>query len=445
MRTGIGRLGAACGVAVATLLAATSPIAAASDPGAAAPPSGQDRDGHRVEYFSSPTAHPRHVEVPAATPRRLAGGSGSLAGDGDVTPIVENGPTDDKLDVVVIGDGYTSAELDRFHTDAKEKWHEITGVEPYTRYQNLFNVWAVDAVSAQSGVSGDPSQDVVKDTALDTYFWCDGLERLLCVDTDKVEGYAAKAPEADLVIVVANSAKYGGAGYNDVVSQLGYDGIATVAGGNEQSGQVAVHETGHSLGKLADEYFYDEYGEYTGPEPPDVNTSTHTARELADLRAKWYRWLGEPTPDGGTIAAFEGGGYHPKGLYRPSENSIMRTLGREFNTVGREAMIAGFYRHATSLASSTPTDRRLTRKDTVRVRVPRPAGEGSPVALRWYLDGKEVRSLRGDRTVAVKKLIGRHDWRTHRLTARAQDPTPAVRDPALRAELTDTLTWTAGR
>ena len=74
-------------------------------------------------------------------------------------------------------------------------------------------VWSVDAVSNQSGVSGDPGKDVVKDTALKSYFWCDDIERLLCVDTAKVESYAAKAPDADLVVVLSNSTKYGGAGY----------------------------------------------------------------------------------------------------------------------------------------------------------------------------------------------------------------------------------------
>ncbi|MGP3928236.1 M64 family metallopeptidase [Streptomyces sp. 8N616] len=441
----------AAGVVFTGLLAATVSLAAAPDSGAAAVRSAQSRPSHEthetrhVEYFTSPTGHPRHTEVPAAAPERLTRGEGRVAGDGDVTPIVENGPTADKLDVVVIGDGYTEGELPQFHTDAKEKWQEITGVEPYTTYQDLFNVWAVDAVSRESGVSGDPSQDVVRDTALHSYFWCDGIERLLCVDTGKVESYAAKAPEADLVIVVSNSTKYGGAGYNDVSSQLGYDGIATVSGGNEQSGQVAVHETGHSLGKLADEYFYPEYGEYTGAEPADVNTTTYTATELADRQAKWYRWLGEPTPDGGTIGAFEGAGYYPRGLYRPSEDSIMRTLGREFNTVGREAMIAGFYRHAKPLTSNTGTQRVITRADSVTVRVPRLTGAERPVSLRWYLDGKEIRSLRGEPTAEVGRLVRPHDKGTHRLTATAHDPTSAVRDPALRAVLTGSITWTVGR
>ncbi|MEU6732974.1 M64 family metallopeptidase [Streptomyces physcomitrii] len=441
------RVGAAAGAILAAVLAAaTAPVSAAPDPGAAdtSPRGGS----HHVEYFSSPTAHPRPVEVPAATPERMARASAAApapAGDGDVGQVVNNGSTADKLDVVVIGDGYTEGEQERFHTDAKEKWQDITGVEPYTTYQNLFNVWTVDAVSRESGVSGDPGQDVVKDTALSSYFWCDGLERLLCVDTGKVEGYAAKAPAADLVIVISNSTKYGGAGYNDVSSTVGYDGIATLSGGNEQSGQIAVHETGHSLGKLADEYTYEQYGRYTGAETGESNTSVYDAGQLEARQAKWYRWLGEPTPDGGVIGAFEGAGYYPLGLYRPSEDSIMRTLGREFNVVGREAMIAGFHRHASMLSASAPAGRRLTAGDTVRVGVTRLTGTGAQPELRWYLDGRELTAARGARSLGLDGLLPAGDRRAHRLTATVGDPTAAVRDPELRRGLTDSLTWPLAR
>ncbi|AXK31281.1 hypothetical protein DVA86_00100 [Streptomyces armeniacus] len=431
------RIGAAAGVTAVAALAL-----ALAAPGQAAPPDEPERDKaqgtHRVEYFDGPNAHPRHVEVSAETPERLRG-SGSVAGDGDVTPVVENGPTADKLDIAVIGDGYTEAELPQFHTDAKESWTELAGVEPYTTYQNLFNVWAIDAVSQDSGVSGDPDQGTVKNTALDSHFWCDNLERLLCVDTAKVESYARNAPEADLVIVIANSAKYGGAGYNGVQSELGYDGIATHSGGNDQAGQIAIHETGHSLGKLADEYAYED-SEYTGPETGDLNTTVHTADELEQNGTKWARWLGEATPDGGVIGAYEGAAYHTRGLFRPSEDSIMRTLGREFNLVGREAMIAGFHRHAPALASDTRTARALGSEDTVTVRVPELTGDARQITLRWYLDGKEVERLRGDRTVRLADVVGSGGG-SHRLTAKATDPTAAVRDPALRADLTKSLTW----
>ncbi|MDT0380392.1 M64 family metallopeptidase [Streptomyces sp. DSM 42041] len=438
MRT-VRTLAAAC-TAAAAALALAAPGQAAPAPTPADTPS--ERMLH-VEYFGE-DGHPRHTEVPAAAPDRLArDGShtpGATAGDGDVTTIVQNGSTAEKLDIAVIGDGYTAAELDHFHTDARESWDALLGVEPYTAHADLFNVWAIDAVSAESGVSGDPDQGVVRDTALDSFFWCNGTERLLCVDTNKVEDYAAFAPEADLVVVIANSSKYGGAGYNQVSSGLGYDGIATHSGDNAQSGLVAVHETGHSLGKLADEYAYTDQT-YTGPETADSNTSVYTEAEMASRQTKWHRWLGEPTPDGGVIGTFEGAAYHTRGIHRPSENSLMRSLSStEFNLVGREAMVAGFYRHASVLASDTARTATLTRADEVSVRVPDLTG-GASVDVRWYLDSEELRKLRGETTVKVARALAAADGGPHRLRARATVRTDAVRDPALRGDLTDQRTW----
>ncbi|MFI6850308.1 M64 family metallopeptidase [Kitasatospora sp. NBC_00085] len=397
--------------------------------------------GHQVEAFAEDGRISR-AQVPAASPYTAPQSlAGPAAGDGTVSQIVRNGGTDTKLDVVVVGDGYTAAEQEKFLADAAEKWREITAVEPYTTYRALFNVWAVQAVSAESGVTGDPDRATVRQTALGSYFWCDGVERLLCVDTDAVDRYAAKAPQADLVLVVANSAKYGGAGYNDVVSPLGYSGIATVAGGNERSGQVAVHETGHSLGKLADEYSYDGQGTYQGEEPAESNITTLTADQLRRDRAKWYRWLGQASPDGGTVGAYEGGGYYPAGLYRPTENSIMRSLGREFNLPGREAMIAGFYRYATTLSSPTPAATVLTPADRLTVDLPAPG-----TRLRWYLDGREVTALRDRAAIDVSDLRLTGPKRLHhRLTAVATDPTSAVADPQLRRSLTDALSWDVTR
>ncbi|MFE4518531.1 M64 family metallopeptidase [Kitasatospora sp. NPDC056783] len=396
----------------------------------------------RVEVFAEDGGISR-AQAPAASPYVAARPQGvaPVRGDGEVTALVHNGDPAAKLDVVVIGDGYTAQEQQKFRSDAAAKWSELTAVEPYATYRGLFNVWAVSAVSPESGVTGDPDQATVRHTALGSYFWCDGVERLLCVDEKAVEAYAAKAPQADLVLVVANSTKYGGAGYNDITSPLGYEGIATVAGGNARSGQIAVHETGHSLGKLADEYAYPDQGAYQGDEPPEANLSTLTADRMRRQGAKWSRWLGQASPDGGTVGSYLGGGYYPAGLYRPTENSIMRSLGREFNLPGREAMIAGFYRHATPLTSPTANGSRLTAADRLSVGLPVPG-----TRLRWYLDGRELPRL-ADRTaldLADLKLTGPRS-RPHVLTAVATDPTPAVADPALRAKLTARLSWLVTR
>ncbi|MFD9355066.1 M64 family metallopeptidase [Streptomyces sp. NPDC060031] len=389
-----------------------------------------------------------HARVPAGGGAAKSGSArlseADRAADGEVTKVVDNGPTADRLDVVVIGDGYTAAELAKFHTDAKDKWAEVTAIEPYATYRNLFNVWTVDAVSHDSGVTGDPDRATTRDTALGAYFWCEDIERLLCIDQPKVDSYVAKAPAADLVIVLANSAKYGGAGYNEPSATLGYEGISTASAGHAKSGQVAIHETGHSLGKLADEYFYPgvpDYERYTGPEPGDSNVSTLTADQLAAQRAKWYRWLGEPSPDGGTVGAYEGGGYYVTGLRRPTDGSIMRVLGKPFNLPGVESMIAGFYQHARIATPLTPADRTLRLRHTAKAAVPRLAGaDGRQPVVRWYLDGRELKRFQGRTEVAVTDLW-LFDLRTHKLTVTAEDRTPAVRDPKIARTLRSSVDW----
>ncbi|MEO3977590.1 M64 family metallopeptidase [Streptomyces sp. CAU 1734] len=447
MRAALRRAIAAAGVATAV----TAVLAAA--PGASAAPPPADAPGAVEVEIPGPengsAAGSGHVRVPregvdAPQGRRLPAPQRAL--DGEVTKAVDGGATADRLDIVVVGDGYTAAELPRFRTDAREIWDELAAVEPYTTYRNLFNVWTVDAVSRESGVSGDPGREVVRDTALGSYFWCGDIERLLCVDQDKVDGYVARAPEADLVIVLANSAKYGGAGYNQPSAALGYEGISTASAGNDRSGQVAIHETGHSLGKLADEYFYPGYPgyeRYTGAEPQDSNISVLGADAMAAQRVKWHRWLGEPSPDGGTVGAYEGGGYFVAGLNRPTENSLMRSTGKPFNLPGVEAMIAGFHRHAEIATALTPTDRTLRARHTARVEVPRLTGaDGRQLRVRWYLDGKELRKAADRTRLRVSDLTPRLlDLRTHRLTVTVEDRTPAVRDPRTADTMKTSVSW----
>ncbi|QES51723.1 hypothetical protein DEJ50_31610 [Streptomyces venezuelae] len=445
-------------VAAATVAALVTLAALAAGPGTASagpPPAPRAEPGpHALVEVEIPgpengtAAGSGHALVPAAGRGVPTGRLSAPAreADGTVAKMIDNGPSADRLDVVVVGDGYTAEELARFRADAQAKWAELAAVEPYTTYQGLFNVWTVDAVSRESGVTGDPARDTVRDTALGSYFWCGDIERLLCVDQEKVDGYVARVPDADLVLVLANSAKYGGAGYNEASQSLGYDGIATASARNPKSGQVAVHETGHSLGRLADEYFYPglpDYERYTGREPAEPNVSVQDAATMAERREKWHRWLGEISPDGGTVGAYEGGGYFVTGLNRPTENSLMRVLERPFNLPGVEAMIAGFYRHARPATALTPTGRTLRGHQAAAVALPRlPAPAAQRFSVRWYLDGRELRPFAGRTRVRVAELgLSLIDLRTHRLSVRVEDRTPSVRDPEIARTLGTTVEW----
>ncbi|WP_309238942.1 M64 family metallopeptidase [Streptomyces lunaelactis] len=244
----------------------------------------------------------------------------------NVVTIRNTGPSSERFDVTFVGDGYTASEQDLQRRHAEEQWKGIAESEPWNKYRDWTNVWLVPVVSKDSGVDNDPARGTNRDTALDMGFFCDGrTERLLCspdYTNVKAKSFASKAPGADAIIAMANSNKYGGAGGA---------GVATVSGGNAQANEVLQHELGHSVGRLADEY-YTPRTTYSGDEPTAPNvTKDPTGR-------KWASYLGRPTPDGGVIGAYEGGHQYERGIYRPSKDSMMRNIGKPFNLVSLDAM-----------------------------------------------------------------------------------------------------------
>src|ERR1700754_1674964 len=128
-----------------------------------------------------------------------------------------------------------------------------------------------------------------------------------------------------------------------------YGGIggpqATTSGGSPQGPLISMHELGHSLGTLVDEYPYSSRDVirpcYTGNEPSSFHHTVYTdpAKMVAD-QAKWWRWIGEESLSGGTIGLHEGGGMYPCGQRRPSEHSMMRWIGFDLDQIGREHMVA---------------------------------------------------------------------------------------------------------
>ena len=239
------------------------------------------------------------------------------------------------LDYVIIADGFQENEMDLFRTKARAYANHILNYDnKLSLEKNAWNIFLIETVSKQSGADNVDGQNGIQvDTALDSHFWCYNTERLLCINSTKVTATASKyVPQYDKVLVIVNSSKYGGAGGNYATTSLG-------AGGD-----IATHELGHSLAGLADEY---EYG-HTNPPSSEPHQSNVTINNDTTT-VKWKHWLDKPE-----VGLFEGGLYVKKGVWRPTNNSIMRNNGQPFYSINAEQWALAIYKTAGVIYSKVP-------------------------------------------------------------------------------------------
>ena len=248
------------------------------------------------------------------------------------------------VDLAFIAEGYTSAEMGKFKDDVKKMARALFAEAPFSDYKDKFNIWAVGAVSQESGTDV-PGEGIYVNTALNTGFYTFDVDRYLTTqDIKSVNDYAAAVPH-DNIIVLINSDRYGGGGVYNY-----YSGSTT---GHLLSEKVFIHEFGHGFAGLADEYYtsavaYDEfYPLETEPWEPNITTRVR-------FDSKWEKSIAKdipvPTPDeekySNVTGLFEGGGYSAKGIFRSEMDCRMKSNNpKGFCAVCRNAIrdMIGFY------------------------------------------------------------------------------------------------------
>ena len=386
-------------------------------------------EGFDCVYSCHPGEHGVLEGGPVLIPRDMEGGVASFNGL-NVETILDNGASSNRIDLVFVGDGYQAAEIGAFAPRAVAALEELFQYEPFTSYQPYFNAHRVDVISNDSGVDNDPDQGISRDTALDMAFWCGGTERLLCVSVSKAWAAATNAPDVDQIFAVANSTKYGGAGYpsND---------IGTFSSNNGSSLQVAIHELGHSLGNLADEYTYGGRSDWPGGEPSAANVSIHPSKQMTALKTKWHLWLGYNQPGLGEHATFEGGNYSENGIYRPTNNSMMRQLNQPFNMPSRETLIIEFQKIVNFLESSSPASSSAPWQSTLSVICVEPL---HGLEYQWQRNGENIAgATSATLDLAAVKSVQPGDT----IAAVITDQTTMVRNEAARsAYMREIRSWT---
>ena len=159
---------------------------------------------------------------------------------------VQNGKSANHVDIVILGDGYTAAEMDKFHNDVATLTDELFTVEPFKSRKADFNVRAVETPSATTGVN-KPHPGVFNRTPLSMSYGAFDSERYaLSYDNRTLRDVAASVPY-DYMFILINERTYGGGGIFNLYS--------TVAADNKFSRYIFVHEFGHCFAALADEYY----------------------------------------------------------------------------------------------------------------------------------------------------------------------------------------------
>jgi hypothetical protein len=293
-----------------------------------------------------------------------------------------------KVDLLVLGDGYTAGERPKFERDARRFVDALFSTSSFREHQKDFNVWGLCPAAEESGVSR-PSSGIYRRSPMGAAYDTFGTERyVLTTENRALRDIASFAPY-EFIEILVNGQTYGGGGI--------FNQYATVAIDNLWAGYVGVHEFGHQFAALADEYYTSDVAylpaeNKTEPWEPNVTALLDPAnlkwkdlvaagtpvptpwdkeefdrfeREIQRQRRE-LRAAGKPEAEmdelfrkerekedamlgsekyAGKVGAFEGANYEARGYYRPEVDCIMFTRHKTFCAVCRRAIerVIGMY------------------------------------------------------------------------------------------------------
>lgn len=241
-----------------------------------------------------------------------------------VDTIQKTGPLNKRINVVILGDGFTQSELPAFDQEAKKFMNFFLGEVPYKAYKNYFNFFSIRTPSNQSGATNpgtapdrDPNQPVgIKDTYYGSSFGTANINRLVAIT--KFQAFnnvmATNFPSYDLAVMIVNSTYYGGSGGNPATFTL-----------HSAASLIGAHEIGHLFAALTDEYWA---GTVYAREAINMTRITNPSSVI------WKNWLNQLN-----IGIFQHtGAAEALNWYKPTtHNCLMEQLDKPFCAVCREA------------------------------------------------------------------------------------------------------------
>lgn len=330
----------------------------------------------------------------------------------DVDTIMYHGSDDTLINLVILGDGYTSLELDQFIDDAQQGSDALFREVPFTNYKNYFNVFAIKVPSNESGAADDP--DALIDNYFGSTFNAYGIQRLLVPMKDhKISTVLAyNFPKYDHVLLLVNDSRYGGSG-----------GWIATSSMNESAFEIIIHELGHSFAGLSDEY-------WAGEQYAHENINMTQETNLDQLR--WKDWYG----------------VHHVGLYpheesptwhRPHQSCKMRLLFSPFCGVCKSAIVKNVQLSVSPIGGYSPRSNHLypEQGDSINFELTLIKPEPNTLKTTWNLDGFEIGNQ------SERLIIYTDELRTGAtsISAIVEDTTSFIRSASHRKACISIVTW----
>lgn len=266
--------------------------------------------------------------------------SSDYSQDGQVTKI-HSATVGKGIDVVFVGDAFADKDQDLFNKYVKLGKEAFFTEEPFRSTKDRFNIYRIGSVS-KNGIITQEGGDTKFSAQFEQGTYVGG-------DNNLVNSFVkASIPSVDLtktiIFVIINKAKYAGTCHmysnNQAVCYV------PLCRNENDYAQTLRHEgCGHGFGKLADEYFYDSMGRIPDDKVSELKKWKGFAYgfyENVDLTSDpntilWSKFISDSRYSG-KVGVYEGGYTYPYGVYRPTDNSIMRYNTGGFNAPSREAI-----------------------------------------------------------------------------------------------------------
>lgn len=332
--------------------------------------------------------------------------------------------------LVLLGDGYAEDQQNLFREHVEGVIENMAADAGISAHLGAFNIHMIDTVSIDSGADDNEQVDS-RDTAYDSTYNCRSILRLICANTLAMfEAALVEYPAVDQIILLVNDRRYGGSGNSG----------GSVAITSAYSPEIALHEMGHSLADLADEYVDSLILESTGLVPFEEGRYPNVTASTNPLTIPWRHWIDDmqaipSVPGDPGVGLFEGGLYRESGVYRPTFDSRMRSFDAPFGAVNSEHWVLRLYTLTEGIRGFTPMVEtvRLAAGETQEFFVSPIFGEDIQ-SIEWVLNDEAVVSDSDRGQIALAPEVGRHE-----LTMTVTDISGAIRQAPPHAGI---FTWT---